>query len=293
MLAAAVETVDSQVHIWVPPTEEFPWDERGTRGVPDWYKRLLADSPVSAEKMIEMMDAVGVDAAILTELPIYGADCAYSLDAARRHAPRFGVVAPVRTDTPGVAERVRTFRDEPHALGVRVVRFPDNPEPIGSAGHRAIFTAAEAGNVPVFVVATGLLRELAEIARDFPSLQIVLDALGISAPDWSIDEQLAQVPDLVALARFENVAVKCHNAPRFSREPYPFADLWPLLHEVIDAFGVERVMWASDITVHPDISYEHAVDYLRSTDRLSDSDKEQILGASARTLLRWPVVQRR
>jgi predicted TIM-barrel fold metal-dependent hydrolase len=283
-----VETVDSQVHIWVPPTDEFPWDERGTRGVPEWYQRLLVDSPVSAQKMIEMMDAVGVDAAILTELPIYGADCKYSLDAARRHAPRFGVVAPVRTDTPDVAERVRTFREAPHALGVRVVRFPGNKEPIGSPGHRTIFAAAEAGNIPVFVVATGLLRELAEIARDYPSLLIVLDALGISAPDWSIAEQLAQVPDLLALAKFENVAVKCHNAPRFSTEPYPFADLWPLLREVIDAFGVERVMWASDITVHPDISYEHAVDYLRGTDQLSDSEKEQIMGASARTLLRWP-----
>ena len=283
-----METVDSQVHIWLPPSEEFPWEAQGTSGVPDWYAQLLRDSPVSAEQMISMMDAVGVDAAILTELPIYGADCTYSLDAARRHAPRFGVVGPVRTDTPDVAERVRTFLEAPHALGVRVVRFPDHPEPIGSEGHRRIFAAAEASEVPVFVVATGLLRELAEIARDFPSLLIVLDALGISAPDWSIDEQLAQLPDLVALAKFENVAVKCHNAPRFSKEPYPFADLWPLLHDVIDAFGVERVMWASDITVHPEITYDQAVGYLRDSDQLSEPEKEQIMGKSARTLLRWP-----
>ena len=34
-----------------------------------------------------------------------------------------------------------------------------------------------------------------------------------------------------------------------SEEDYPFLDVLPLLRQAIDAFGVERIMWASDCTV--------------------------------------------
>ena len=33
-----------------------------------------------------------------------------------------------------------------------------------------------------------------------------------------------------------------------SKEPYPFADVWVPIRSVLDAFGAERVMWASDIS---------------------------------------------
>jgi predicted TIM-barrel fold metal-dependent hydrolase len=97
------------------------------------------------------------------------------------------------------------------------------------------------------------------------------------------------LPDLLALARFGNVAVKCTNAPSLSHEGYPFADLWPHLHAVLAAFGPERTMWGSDITMHlGDVTYAQAVDYVRQSDQLSESEKALVLGRTLRRILRWP-----
>jgi predicted TIM-barrel fold metal-dependent hydrolase len=116
----------------------------------------------------------------------------------------------------------------------------------------------------------------------------VIDHLGTITLDPSV-ERIKMLLDLIALAEFDNIAVKCTEAPSLSRGEYPFEDLWPHLHRVLDAFGPERVMWGTDITQHfGELSYCEAVDYIRRTDELSPHEKELILGKSLRKILRWP-----
>lgn len=43
-------------------------------------------------------------------------------------------------------------------------------------------------------------------------------------------------------------AAKFCGAPVMSEEPYPFKHVWPFLHQIIDAFRPERLMWGSDFT---------------------------------------------
>ena len=48
-------------------------------------------------------------------------------------------------------------------------------------------------------------------------------------------------------------------------------------------------MWASDFTVTTDNhNYGESLFCIRCSDRLSDNDKEWILGRTARTILGWP-----
>ncbi len=95
--------------------------------------------------------------------------------------------------------------------------------------------------------------------------------------------------------------VKFCGAPTLSKEPFPFKDVWPNLHRIIDAFGPERLMWGSDFTrmrwvpvtggLAPRSQwwlYSDCLDYLRDTNEISTSDKEQILGGTIRRVLRWP-----
>ena len=51
---------------------------------------------------------------------------------------------------------------------------------------------------------------------------------------------LAHLPNLLALARYPNVAVKATGVPGSTREPYPYRNLHPYLRRVNDAFGPER-----------------------------------------------------
>ncbi len=71
------------------------------------------------------------------------------------------------------------------------------------------------------LTAVGLLRSIPDIARRYPNLQLLIDHLGLFTLDDQVD-RLAMFPDLLALARFDNVAVKCTDAPSLSKEPYPF-----------------------------------------------------------------------
>jgi len=67
--------------------------------------------------------------------------------------------------------------------------------------------------------------------------------------------------------------------------------MFAVLRRVLDAFGPERVMWASDYTVsrlETGFSWAHTLYYLLGSDQLTLSEKEWLLGKSVRRVLRWP-----
>jgi hypothetical protein len=69
----------------------------------------------------------------------------------------------------------------------------------------------------------------------------------------------------------------------------PYRDLIAQLRRVVDAFGVKRLMWASDYTVTVDHhTYAESLFCIRGADTLSENDKEWILGKTAREVLAWP-----
>jgi predicted TIM-barrel fold metal-dependent hydrolase len=278
--------VDAQLHAWVPPSDRYPWDEGYVGGLPDWVRRQFEAAEESGEKLVAMMDGAGVDCAILTSPTLYGADHSYAFDVAERFAGRFGVVGPLRPEAEHLEARIRTFRDRAHGIGVRVVVWPGAG--VDDEGHRRIFATAEVAGVPVFVTAMGMLRDLPAIARDYPGLQIVVDHLGVATIDPDAD-RVAMLRDLLPLSEYANVVVKCTSAPELSQEAYPFADLWPHLHPVIDAFGAGRVMWGTDYTQHRhELEYAEAVDYMRETGELAAAEKEMVMGRTAQNLFGFP-----
>jgi hypothetical protein len=63
-----------------------------------------------------------------------------------------------------------------------------------------------------------------------------------------------------------------------------------LLLRTIEAFVVDRIMWASDYTVARDQngnSWAQTLYYLLDSDELSATEKEWILGRSLRRALNW------
>jgi predicted TIM-barrel fold metal-dependent hydrolase len=285
-----MEIVDAQLHAWDVDSADFPWDQDASAGLPD-HLRARFDRTVTTNDLLAMMDAAGVDAAVLVSPRVYGSDHRYSFAAAANHPGRFGVVGPLSPSTPDVEERVRTFRHHPGGLGVRAVPIGPDDEGIGGVSWRRIFAPAERAEVPVFLLAPDVIDVVPGIARAYPDLPIVFDHLGAVASSsvGGVARGLERMPDLLALARFDNVALKCSNVPSLSRNTFPFEDVWPHLHAILGAFGAERLIWGSDITVHPDdLTYAQSVDYLRLSDQLSAHEKELLLGASLRRILRWP-----
>lgn len=277
-----MELIDAQLHAHPP----YP-----PPATPDMHPGQLAHGDhVTVEDLLTMMKAVGVDACVLVHPSAYGLDLTYPQQAVADHPGKFGVVAAVTPSTPDAVDRVRTWRDQPGMLAVRVVILTDAHRQLLEAGaYEPIFSAAESAAVPVFIFPPRLVGSIHTIARAHPDLQLIVDHLGIAQPPVMVPDPdpFQTLPDLLTLAQYENVAVKCTGVPSVSNDPYPFADLWPHLHGVFEAFGADRIMWGSDISRVDNHTYLHAVSYMLHTDEISGAEKELVMGRTLCRILRW------
>lgn len=292
----AMEIVDSQLHEfapWLAPSSDEP-DER--------YR-------MATELALAAMDAVGVDAAVISSADAF---CEYAgLAAPARLASIVSVMDPAEA---GVEEVVAGVRSRPNVLGIRVVvgTADERVEMLKAGAFDPVFASAARADVPVCFFISGDLPLVHDVVRKHPDLNLVIDHLGLrQAPLQAADEPpFRRVGELIDLARYENVSVKLSGAPTLSREPFPFHDLWQHLMPVVEAFTPDRLMWGTDITrVHgrfphrqhgiaPDWpaypgkhTYAEAVMFLQVTDRLSSDDKEKMFSRTLRRIMRWPASQ--
>jgi len=97
----------------------------------------------------------------------------------------------------------------------------------------------------------------------------------------------ATLPDLLALAKYRNVAIKATGAPSYSSESYPFRNIQPYLRQIYDTFGPERMFWGTDITRMP-CSWKQCVTFFtEELSWLSERDKELIMGRALCNWLGW------
>jgi L-fuconolactonase len=286
--------VDAQVHAWRRDDPAHPWDPTYLNSGPVAAATLQRShaKEMSFDAVLRAMDQVGVDAAIIVTPSLYGYNNSYPLAAAAAHPARFGVVGRLDPAAVDLAEQVRAWRALPGALALRsVVTSDGHREELRSGRLEPLFRAAEEHQVPICAFWPRHLRQLREVVARYGRLQFVVDHLGLPQPPlMKVDDDLfAGLPDLLALAAHPNVAVKVSAAPTLSREPYPFRDIWPHVHRVLAAFGLERAMWGSDFTRVAELhDYRQALGFVMETDELAPGDKEQLLVHTTRKIFRWP-----
>jgi predicted TIM-barrel fold metal-dependent hydrolase len=98
-----------------------------------------------------------------------------------------------------------------------------------------------------------LLRELPDAV---PDLRIVLNHLGFAPHDMRVDEHgrpwfgdpfpSPVVETVLGLARHPHVYLMFSGQYALSREAPPYADLNGVVHAFADAYGADRMLWASD-----------------------------------------------
>jgi L-fuconolactonase len=250
-----------------------------------------APGHATAAELIAMMDAVGVNAALLTQFSALGSDNSYILAIADAHPDRFGAVGMVDAQRPELDAQLAQWKQHPAGIGIRItIRSDEDTARLHGGWYDDELALAAREAVPVFIFCPGELESVAAIARRHPELRLVVDHLGLPALlDEAGPHVFEQLPDLLALGALPNVAVKCSAAPIHSTEPYPFDDLWPHLERVIETFGLERVTWGSDINRIGGMpfAYADALGFIQHTNRLSPAEKRLILGDSLRGWLAW------
>jgi L-fuconolactonase len=278
--------IDSQIHIWEDDSAGRPWNREYGESR-KWF--LCPGDPVTTERAVDSMDQLGVDLAILTTLPLYG-DIEYEQTAVRQYSERFRIAVQLDLSVPHPEEIVEIYAQDPAVVAVRL-SFTFEQDQYYVALHEGaydpIFRTAERHGLPVMLAVLGRPQEVAPLAHSFGNLQLVVDHLAIDQgrPGVIPEDPFSVMEALLELAIHPNITLKLSGLPTVSKGAYPFVDLWPYLHQIIDAFGPERLIWASDFSrTRPMYSYAEGLDYLRESSELSDGEKRLILGESAERL---------
>jgi L-fuconolactonase len=273
-------TIDSQVHAY----------ERNHPGRP-WAAVLHGPPEVTGDDMVAAMDAVGVDGALLVSpFAMYRFDASYALEVYKAHPGRFGLIKPVDSTDPAVAETIADWAATKGTVGIRIMMNRDVSTDAADPGLNGVLAAAARHALPVNLLCWGRLEQAAQLAALNPDTRLVIDHLGLQQPFEPPPpaEPFADLPKLFALASHGNVAVKISGACTLSHEPYPYNDLWDPLGRIFDAFGLDRCMWGTDWTRAVGLlTYQQGVESFRVTDRLSDSDRSALMGGTLERVYNW------
>ena len=278
-MATQTQTIDSQVHAY----------ERNHPGRP-WNAFLEGPDEVTGDDMVAAMDAVGVDGALLiSPFSLYRYDVSYLLSVYAAHPGRFGLIRPFDSQAASVEDDIAEWAKTPGVVGARIMlnaqEFPgDDP------GLNRLLAAGAKAGFPVNVMASGKLPLLLELARRNPDTQIVIDHVGLAQPfvPPAPPEPFADLANVVALAEFPNVSIKISGACTLSHQPFPYPDIWESLGKVFDAFGFDRCLWGTDWTRAVRLlNYEQGVEAFRVTDRLTDSERSDLMGGTLKKIYKW------
>lgn len=275
-----MRVIDVQVHAY----------EHNHPGRP-WAGQLHGPQSANGEEMVAAMDAVGVDAAIIVStFNLYRHDPSYALAVYNKYPDRFRVVKPIDVTSPAIDDEVAAWAKTPGAVGVRIMLrdelLSDPSDPRLNKG----FAAAGRHGLPVNFLCWGRLDDGTQLVRQNPDTVIVIDHLGLLQPNEPppLAEPWADLPKLLALAAYPNAQVKISGACTLSREAYPYNDIWDPIRRIIDAFGIERCMWGTDWTrTSGMLTYQQGVAPFRDTDRLSESERAQLMGGTLEKVYKW------
>jgi predicted TIM-barrel fold metal-dependent hydrolase len=272
--------LDAQVHAY----------ERNHPGRP-WVGTLYGPAEVTGDQMAAAMDAVGVDGAILVSpFSMYRYDASYALQVYAAHPTRFRLVKPIDPTDPAVVDTIADWASTKGTVGIRVfLRDEASADPADPAINRVLAEAARHSR-PVNLACRGRLDQAGQLAARNPNTRLVVDHLGLAQPHEPPPPAapFAELPQLLALATHDNVAVKVSGACTLSHEKFPYNDIWDPLARVFDAFGFDRCMWGTDWTRAVGmLTYEQGVQAFLVTARLSQSERTALMGETLKQIYGW------
>lgn len=275
-----MQTIDVQVHCY----------ERNHPGRP-WHAVLAGPPEVTAEDMIKAMDSVGVDGALLVSVhTMYRWDASYAVAVQKAHPDRFAVIKPVDPNDPKVEDTIAEWAAMDGTVAIRIMMNDSVSTDPADPGIDRVLKAAARHDLPLNLMAKDRLPQVAQMAARHPDTQIVIDHLGLEQPmkPPAPAKPWHDLPNVLALARHKNVAIKISGACTLSHEKFPYKDIWDPLGKIFDAFTLDRCMWGTDWTrAVALLTYKEGVEAFRVTDRLSDSDRATLMGGSLTRIYGW------
>ncbi len=272
--------VDAQIHIWAASTPERPWPARHAA------HRTV---PLSAEALLLEMAEAGVDRAVLVPPSWEGERNDLVLAAAQAHPGRFAVMGRLDATDPQSRSRLARWKEQPGMLGLRLTFHRPQFVPMLEDGSVDwLWPEAERAGLPLMVlISQRQAPKIAKIAERHPQLRMIIDHMAVPNGSKGAKAAFADLPLLLELAKYPNVAVKASGIPHYATDAYPFPSLHAPLRAAFDAFGPRRMFWGTDMTKLA-CSYRQALTlYTEELPWLKGDDLEWVMGRGLCEWLGW------
>ncbi|MCA9223510.1 MAG: amidohydrolase family protein [Planctomycetales bacterium] len=275
--------IDAHSHIWTRDIQRFPLAGKTT--LDD-----LKPASFTIEELLATARPLGVTRVVLIQHHLFhGWDNSYLIHAAKTHPDTFRVVGMVDDSAPHPDMKMRELLDE-HVVSFRITPWIRGDEKwLDNDGMRLMWrTAADTGQVMGCLIDAKNLAQVDAMCRRFPDTPVVIDHFARIGVNGEIRK--ADVDQLCALAKHKHTAVKVSAYYALGKKQPPYTDLLPMIRQVLDAFGPERTMWASDspYQMTGDNTYAASLALIREqADFLSDSDRDWLLRKTAARIYRF------
>ncbi len=272
--------IDAHVHVWTPDIAKYPLDKNFSR-------EDMQPPSFTPEQLFEHTTPAGVTRVVLIQMSFYNFDNSYMLDMMAGFPRVFSGIGIVDHESPELVGRMKALAGQ-GVRGFRIhARGDDAQKWVDSQGMAKLWeTAAKEGLAVCPLINPADLPQIDALCRRFPETTVVVDHFARVGITGSIDP--GQLAALCRLARFPQVHVKTSAFYALGKKTPPYQDLLPMIRQVRDAFGPERLMWASDCPyqvqgVH---TYEASLALIRdaATQDLSPQDKQWLLRGTAEKL---------
>ncbi|MEZ6064629.1 MAG: amidohydrolase family protein [Planctomycetaceae bacterium] len=273
----AAGAIDAHAHIWTSDLDRYPL--AGDQTADDLKPRDFTD-----KQLIELGGQFGVDRFVLIQHgPYHGFDNSYITDAIAAHPGVFSAVAGIDDQRPDQRAEIERLA----GLGVRGFRI----RPVDGGGGRWIDSpamrsfwdhATELRLAMCPLINPEHIPMVDEMAARTPETTVVVDHFARVGMDGEI--RPADVDALCRLARHPNMHVKISAYYALGNKRPPYTDLIPMIRRLLESFGAERLMWASDspYQLAPPNSYAASLALVREhLDFLTDAERDWLLRGTA------------
>jgi len=271
--AADIRILDPHVHVWKHDPE-----------LPFAPEARVPERDATPETLLALMKANGVARTVIIQVIHYKYDNRYLAGVLKRYPRMFQGVCRVDPLDPAAPDRLARLTAE----GFRGVRLSPAGNASGDWFHGPLmpplWKRCQELKVPMTVLAPiTRMPEVGKLLDGLPELTVVIDHMA----DCPID-QPAELEKLIALKRYPRVFVKISHTWSISRQPYPWLDAQEYVKRLYEAFGPQRLMWATDWPIVENVStYERALSVVRDDMKfLSAEDKSWILSKTIERV--WP-----
>jgi predicted TIM-barrel fold metal-dependent hydrolase len=273
LASSGTRILDPHVHVW-KHDPAFPFAE-GAK---------VPERDATPETLLELMKANGVSRTVIIQVIHYRYDNRYLAGVLKRYRGTFQGVCRVDPLDPAAPDHLSALTEE----GFRGVRISPSGEASGDWFHGPLmpplWKRCHELKVPMTVLAPiTRMPEVALLLEKLPDLTVVIDHMA----DCPIDRP-AELEKLIALKRYPNLFVKISHTWQISRQPYPWPDAQQYVKRLYDAYGPQRLMWATDWPIVEGWStYARALSVVRDEMKfLNADDRGWILNKTIERV--WP-----